>query len=366
MYSFLVLLSCNRFAHNEVLHQWLVLEDLCQTVLDPVLGPGIGHASDGDSRRRKIMLNHASLVNEGNRYQPDPLEDGFIMSAKTELTPLGKRVLRNLYNQDCIHNDKKIMNPLDHPTRILTLGRYTAHMNHLRLVMRVFPQIVHGLRLDDVNQRDRQKWEIVQRLKFKRVLQCLMDIFEGTGEIGKDVSVLGTWAYLYVAWHYIEIFFSLHASLRERIKYAAFVVLFYCIWRNFIIRTNNLTLKRNFLTRECFQDVLLSCQETSDHSDEVDYTFVYSNQELEKILKTVPLRDFIYSQHLKYIAHICRAENTAITKKMLFAKPTKRFYRDPWLKAADLLGVSADQAKRLTQSRREFAELVRQRFNLTP
>ena len=51
---------------------------------------------------------------------------------------------------------------------------------------------------------------------------------------------------------------------------------------------------------------------------------------------------------------------------MLFAKPTKRFYRDPWLKAADLLGVSADQAKRLTQSRREFAELVRQRFNSTP
>ena len=59
------------------------------------------------------------------------------------------------------------MDPLDHQTRILTLGRYTAHMNHLRLVMRVFPQIVHGLRLDDVNRRDRQKWEIVQRLKFK-------------------------------------------------------------------------------------------------------------------------------------------------------------------------------------------------------
>ena len=251
--------SCNRFTHNEVLHQWLVLEDLCQTVLDPVLGPGIGHASDGDSRRRKIMLNHASLVNEGNPYQPVLLEDGFIMSAKIELTPLGKRVLRNLYDQGCIHNDKKIMNPLDHSTRILTLGRYTAHMNHLRLVMRVFPQIVHGLRLDDVNRRDRQKWEIVQRLKFKQVLQCLMDIFEGTGEIVKDVSVLRTWAYLYVAWHYIEIFFSLHASLRERIKYAAFVVLLYCIWRNFIIRTNNLTLKRNFLTRECFQDVLLSC-----------------------------------------------------------------------------------------------------------
>ena len=78
-----------------------------------------------------------------------------------------------------------------------------------------------------------------------------------------------------------------------------------------------------------------------------------------EVVKVLKLTLFSY-------IHICRAENTAITKKMLFTKPTKRFYRDPWLKAADLLGVSADQAKRLTQSRREFAELVRQRFNLTP
>ena len=41
-------------------------------------------------------------------------------------------------------------------------------------------------------------------------------------------------------------------------------------------------------------------------------------------MKTVSLRDFIYSQYLKYIAHICRAENTVITKKMLFAKPSKK------------------------------------------
>jgi len=107
-------------------------------------------------------------------------------------------------------------------------------------------------------------------------------------------------------------------------------------------------------------------KETPVDADENDYSFVYTNKEVENIMKTVPLHDFIYSQYLQYTAHICRAENTAITKKLLFAKPSKKYYRDPWLKIADLLGVSVDQAKRMTQSRSEFAELVRQRFSPSP
>ena len=54
-------------------------------------------------------------------------------------------------------------------------------------------------------------------------------------------------------------------------------------------------------------------------------------------MKTSPLRDFIHSQYLKYIAYICRAENTAITK-MLFAKPCKKYCRDPWIKVPDRVG----------------------------
>ena len=94
-----------------------------------MLGPGIGHASDGDSHWRKFMLNQSTGVVD--RYHPIPLELGFIMSARIEVTAAGKRLLKDIYDQDCIHNDKKILNPLDHPTRILQLGRYTAHMNHL-------------------------------------------------------------------------------------------------------------------------------------------------------------------------------------------------------------------------------------------
>ena len=51
-----------------------------------------------------------------------------------------------------------------------------------------------------------------------------------------------------------------------------------------------------------------------------------------------------HSQHLKYIGHLCRAENTALTKILFFAKSDRKYYRDPWGKISGLLGVSSDEA----------------------
>ena len=48
-------------------------------------------------------------------------------------------------------------------------------------------------------------------------------------------------------------------------------------------------------------------------------------------------------------AHICRTENTAITKKVVFAKPSKKYCGDQWREIADLLGVSIVQTSKLTQ-----------------
>ena len=105
---------------------------------------------------------------------------------------------------------------------------------------------------------------------------------------------------------------------------------------------------------------------SDEEDEEADYAFIYTNEQIVNILKTTSLRNFIYSQYLKYIGHICRAENTALTKILLFAKPQIRYYRDPWGKISELLGISSDQAKRMTQSRNEFAKLIRKRFNPSP
>ena len=71
-----------------------------------------------------------------------------------------------------------------------------------------------------------------------------------------------------------------------------------------------------------------------------EYSFKYINAEIQDVVGTIPIRDAIYTQYLKYIAHICRLPNNAFPKKLLFAKPSRRYYRDTWLKISKLLGVS--------------------------
>ena len=104
----------------------------------------------------------------------------------------------------------------------------------------------------------------------------------------------------------------------------------------------------------------------NNNENEEDFSLVYSNDRIQQIVGTQPLRNHINRQYLNYIGHICRAENTALTKKMMFAKATRGYYRDPWIKISSLLGVSAEQAKRTTQSRKEFAELVQRCTTSSP
>ena len=52
----LLLPTCNRFTANDVKDQWESIHRYYVEKLESVIGPLIGHASDGDSRRRSLML----------------------------------------------------------------------------------------------------------------------------------------------------------------------------------------------------------------------------------------------------------------------------------------------------------------------
>ena len=47
--------------------------------------------------------------------------------------------------------------------------------------------------------------------------------------------------------------------LVDRIKYAGFVVHYLGIWRNFLFNHKDRQLKIHFITRECYQHVLITC-----------------------------------------------------------------------------------------------------------
>ena len=76
---------------------------------------------------------------------------------------------------------------------------------------------------------------------------------------------------------------------------------------------------------------------------EVDCSFKISNHRLRDITKTIPLRDFFYKQHLHFIAHICRLENSALQKQVLFDvnNPGK-----VWKNIERILGVDTQQVRR--------------------
>ena len=124
---------------------------LCSKILDPILGPDLGKSSDGDTRRRKLMLNQSSDAIAGQRFKPVPVEDGFVFSAC--ITVINDEVLiNNLLDQDHIHNHKKLDNQLDYVARDLRLGNYPVHRNYLGLVSKVFPRNIHGLREADITR----------------------------------------------------------------------------------------------------------------------------------------------------------------------------------------------------------------------
>lgn len=156
--------TCNKFDHTFVYLQWQDVERLYEQELRPIMGPLIGHSSDGDSRRRKIMLQLAT-VTTGSRFQSIPHNKGFVFSCRKEGSG-NDYVIHDMCDQDFIHNHKKLLNPLDHANCVLMMGNFLVH---IQLVYESCPVLDHGLGLGDIDRWDRQNWRSAQKLRFPKV-----------------------------------------------------------------------------------------------------------------------------------------------------------------------------------------------------
>ena len=146
--------SCNSFDAGIVQSQAFLNEQYYNEHLKDILGPLIGFASDGDSRRRKMFLA-VSTSNEGERFQPIPSDYGFIFTAKKKVIE-DSYTISGLCDQDFIHNHKKLVNHLDRKARNLRMGNYSVHLNHIREVYEKYPSESHGITKSDIDRDDRQ------------------------------------------------------------------------------------------------------------------------------------------------------------------------------------------------------------------
>ena len=109
---------------------------------------------------------------------------------------------------------------------------------------------------------------------------------------------------------------------------------------------------------ECLRSMVKGGWRRQESSDENDYRFVYTNQDLEDILQTSPLHLEILVQRMRYYGHTCRRGNTATTKRLMFAKSKRLYVRDPWKKISSQTGIEVSQLLKLTQSRLQYRAFV--------
>jgi hypothetical protein len=282
-----------------------------------------GHASDGDARRRKLQLedfrrssdDKYTLAAPGFLYAAHRRQSGEVAACvcvsyacvchcrgHMQLTlshvhPRTAGAVRDIHSQDSIHNGKKLMNALDSASRALTLGNYTAHMNHVHLVFEKFGVSQHGLRANDVHRTDRQNWAACERLAMRRVQAALQVLIDQ-----HSVPAQGTKAYLEVStcvtcmhahalspphgtvtcdapchtrgltrmrrprqviWNYISVFFKREWSLRQRLEAASFVLHFLRLWRSWLLHHDTYTLKAHYISRECYEDITISVHQVA-------------------------------------------------------------------------------------------------------
>ena len=247
--------TCNTFTHQDSLSLWQDIEArYLEHVFPAIHCPLASRGSDGDSRRRKAMEIKAYGNHNEIPYTVDC--DTFTVSGDLKKDDQGNVYSVGISNQDYIHCGKKLTYPLDHASRTLNLGGHLVHMSHLELVTDLFPILEHGLRKEDVERQDRQNWSSAQRMFFPKVRDCLQIIQRDNT---RPHDVLATIAYLEICWLFVEIFCSFEATLLQRVEHASTVTNFLRIWRWWVYNMGNLTLREHFLTRQCFQDVILSC-----------------------------------------------------------------------------------------------------------
>ncbi|MCO5566937.1 hypothetical protein L7F22_020620 [Adiantum nelumboides] len=153
---------------------FIIVED------ETVMKHNIRHALDGDARRQKLMLDDY-LEKTGVRYNIP--WSGWMLSACVH-----NNHVYGLYDQDFIHNGKKLVNAMDNASRELVLGDVWVTLNHVSLVYRMFPFDAPRVPESDLARDDRQNWAAAQKIASRKVQACLKSLYEDSG-ISRDAQL---------------------------------------------------------------------------------------------------------------------------------------------------------------------------------
>ena len=160
----------NSFTATDVLKRWRYIFIECQKRNVTVISFG----ADGDTRLLRAMKISTQLkVSSTNKLlynsSPSPLTTEFKLPKEWTWFWLEKATSL-LYIQDYIHVAVKLKSRLLKPSIMLPMGRYLAGAHHLKILVNTFMKDQHGIRLKDLNHKDKQNFDAVTRITSPSVL----------------------------------------------------------------------------------------------------------------------------------------------------------------------------------------------------
>ena len=222
--------------------------------LGAVLGPMLGHASDGDARRRGAQLQ-ASLRSAIKLEAGTSLYTGVDGSDLcVTVTKVGATTrYSGLSVQDYIHCYKKLFNCF-RDTKDMALGMYSISMAAIAEAVESVGVEDHGIRAGDIgHDRNRQNTRPILRMvsdKARTAIAGLPDFEE---------RHKGTHAFLSVIAEFISMYEDDSLSWVARVESAGYVVHFLRYWRAWVADAPGHTLGKHFVTPEALLDVEIAC-----------------------------------------------------------------------------------------------------------
>ena len=258
--------TCNRFTARWQRDQWERVEKLADELISPKLGWHEAHGSDGDERRAKLMKEDMCILPSlPNRFGLS--EPSFTMSGRRDAVT---KKLDKMHAMDGRHNVGKMYTHTDSSVRYLEFGNARVTHEHVRAAWEIFEASELDLPWTVVQRQDRMDKSGPARCAGQKVRHCLSLLVAGNAGTARlkpgqsitrpEPTMQGTIDYLDMMSRYIRMIFSKTASFEERVEHAAYVVGLLRRWRQFVKHGKHvLSVKENFLPRQTYQHVLLSC-----------------------------------------------------------------------------------------------------------
>ena len=253
--------TCNRFTCQDyLLPQWRDIWALYDKHLSKVLGPRTSPASDGDTRRRLAFLQGSLTVPPPTQYTLTA--QGFTHHGTKTMDLNGSvQGATMTLDQDYFHNGKKMINSWANASRTLKMGPdKTAAMQHVVQLLNAVPRQQHGINKTDTDRQGSKAmdWPSCQRLFTLHALATMKTQRDLPGQAGQSF-LAGDIRFLSLTRDYISMFMDQRMPHRTRVKIAARVATYLRLWHVWVLHTPGITKETDFITREAFQDVVLSC-----------------------------------------------------------------------------------------------------------